>query len=151
MIAREISIISILSIYNIPGWNNIICHFRPEVKARHNFPKTSSLFCNPILQMRNSIKTSQVKIYPAIWPLQSIYPVPLLKPVSYIPLFWIVILISRHLRVIFMVFTFSEWTIITEMPREPPKFDRSEVFIAKLSICMSANKKSLKTKISSEY
>ena len=52
---------------------------------------------------------------------------------------------------IFMVFTFSEWTIITEMPREPQKFDRSEVFIAKLSICMSANKKSLKTKISSEY
>ena len=32
-----------------------------------------------------------------------------------------------------------------------PKFDRSEVFIAKLSICMSVNKKSLKTKISSEY
>ena len=31
-----------------------------------------------------------------------------------------------------------------------PKFDRSEVFIAKLSICMSVNKKSLKTKISSE-
>ena len=31
-----------------------------------------------------------------------------------------------------------------------PKFDRSEVFVAKLSICMSVNKKSLKTKISSE-
>ena len=31
-----------------------------------------------------------------------------------------------------------------------PKFDRSEVFIAKSTICMSVNKKSLKTKISSE-
>ena len=49
-----------------------------------------------------------------------------------------------------MDFAFWEWTITTEMPREPQKFDRSEVFIAKLSICMSANKKSLKTKISSE-
>ena len=66
MIGGKISIISILSIYNIQGQNNIICHFRSEVKARHNFPKTSSLFCNPVLQMRNSIKTSQVKIYPAI-------------------------------------------------------------------------------------
>ena len=47
-------------------------------------------------------------------------------------------------------FAFSEWTTATEMLREPQKFDRSEVFIAKLSICMSVNKKSLKTKISSE-
>ena len=51
---------------------------------------------------------------------------------------------------IFAVFALSEWTITTEMPREPQKFDRSEVFIAKLSICMSVNKKSLKTKILSE-
>ena len=51
---------------------------------------------------------------------------------------------------IFAVFALSEWTITTEMPQEPQKFDRSEVFIAKLSICMSANKKSLKTEISSE-
>ena len=49
-----------------------------------------------------------------------------------------------------MGFAISEWTTTTEMPREPQKFDRSEVFIAKLSICMSVNKKSLKTKISSE-
>ena len=75
----------------------------------------------------------------------------LLKPIGYIPLFWIVILISRHLRVVFAGFAFSEWTITAEMPREPQNFDRSEVFIAKLSICMSANKKTLKTKISSEY
>lgn len=52
--------------------------------------------------------------------------------------------------VIFAVFAFSEWTITTEMPREPPKFDRSEVFIAKLSIYMSTNKKSLKNENSSE-
>ena len=51
---------------------------------------------------------------------------------------------------IFAVFAFSEWTVITEMPREPQKFDRSEVFIAKLSIYISVNKKSLKTRISSE-
>ena len=51
----------------------------------------------------------------------------------------------------FCGFAFSEWTIITEMPREPQKFDRSEVFIAKLSICISVNKKSLKNEISSEY
>ena len=100
--------------------------------------------------MKIYIKTSQVKIYPAIGLRQSVYPVPLLKPVCYTPLFWIVILISRHLRVIFAVFAFLEWTIITGMPREPQKFDRSEVFIAKLSICMSVNKKSLKTEISSE-
>ena len=49
-----------------------------------------------------------------------------------------------------MDFAFWEWTITTEMPREPQKFDRSEVFIAKLSICIYVNKKSLKTKISSE-
>ena len=32
MIAREISIISILSIYNIPGWNNIIRHIILRLK-----------------------------------------------------------------------------------------------------------------------
>lgn len=34
--------------------------------------------------------------------------------------------------------------------RNLAKFDHSEVFIAKLSICMSVNKKSLKNEISSE-
>ena len=60
------------------------------------------------------------------------------------------VLINSYFGLYFEIFAFSEWTIITEMPREPQKFDRSEVFIAKLSICMSVNKKSLKTKISSE-
>ena len=59
-------------------------------------------------------------------------------------------LINSYFGLYFEVFSFSEWTIITEMPREPQKFDRSEVFIAKLSVCMSVDKKSLKTKILSK-
>ena len=59
-------------------------------------------------------------------------------------------LINSYFGLYFKFFMFSEWTTTTEMPREGRKFDRSEVFMAKLSICMSVNKKSLKTKISSE-
>ena len=52
MIAREISIISILSIYNIPGWNNIIRYIILRLKRGMESLKYYLYFAPLLSQMR---------------------------------------------------------------------------------------------------
>ena len=53
MIAREISIISILSIYNIPGWSNIIRYIILRLKRGMESLKYYLYFAPLLSQMRN--------------------------------------------------------------------------------------------------